>query len=253
MRSLFNFSRGLLALKGGFGSLTDKLHEECSDEVRLSSRVKRIVVDGLVVKGVDTDEGFVEADAVICATTAGIARDIIDDMPDGMRKALETVRYSKCRHICFCLEDRLLPRGWYAGAIPRKAGSFLPAIVDSSEKTPDHAPPGAGQVHCFTYGRRASEYDDLPDKKLAELMMEEVRRFIPSMPDKPLFYLHCRWDEAICLEPPGMLAAIERLRSGDCGKVRGLYFAGSYMRLLSSVEGSLRSGEEAAMEALRYA
>lgn len=253
MRSLFNFSRGLLALKGGFGSLTDKLHEECSDEVRLSSRVKRIVVDGLVVKGVDTDEGFVEADAVICATTAGIARDIIDDMPDGMRKALETVRYSKCRHICFCLEDRLLPRGWYAGAIPRKAGSFLPAIVDSSEKTPDHAPPGAGQVHCFTYGRRASEYDDLPDKKLAELMMEEVRRVIPSMPDKPLFYLHCRWDEATCLEPPGMLAAIERLRSGDCGKVRGLYFAGSYMRLLSSVEGSLRSGEEAAMEALRYA
>jgi protoporphyrinogen oxidase len=136
--------------------------------------------------------------------------------------------------------------------MPRKAESFLPAIVDSSEKSTDHAPPGAWQVHCFTYGRRASEYGDLPDGKLAELMMEEVRRFIPSMPEKPLFYLHCRWYEAICLEPPGMLAAIERLRSGDCGKVGGLYFAGSYMRLLSSVEGSLRSGEEAVMDTLRY-
>ncbi|MBN1288539.1 MAG: FAD-dependent oxidoreductase [Actinobacteria bacterium] len=249
--SLFNFGRGLLALKHGMGSLTDSIYDACKDKVKLSTPVKKIVIDGKYIKGVETEDGFLEADHVICATTAGTVRRLTPDLPDAIRKPLEMVKYSSTRHVVFALEKRLLPEGWYPLSFSRQVGSFLPAIVDSSCKSPNHAPPGAGQIHCFTYGRKAADYNDVPEEELKKLMIKEVQKFFPNMPDTPLFSVYCRWDEAICLEPPGMLNAIRRMKMEGMKKVRGLHLAGSYMRLLSSVEGSLASGVDAAYEVLK--
>lgn len=60
-----------------------------------------------------------------------------------------------------------------------------------------------------------------------------------------------RWDEAICLDPPGQARAIHDMRKHNYRDVEGLYLAGEYMYLISCVEGALRSGTEAAMEAAR--
>lgn len=77
-------------------------------------------------------------------------------------------------------------------------------------------------------------------------VIEEVRRFVPGAPDRPLFADVVRWDEAICLESPGQFPAMYCLKRNNIKDVRGLHLAGSYIYLVSCVEGALRSGEDAA-------
>jgi monoamine oxidase len=146
----------------------------------------------------------------------------------------------------FGLEQRLLPEGWYNIVVPRTAGFLSTGPVESASKSPEHAPPGAGCVHCLTYGKRAQEMMDLPDDQLRRLMIEDLQRIAPAFPDEPLITEIVRWKEAICLQPSGQFPAIHGLRTQHYRDVKGLFLAGEYMYLLSSMEGALRSGIDAA-------
>jgi oxygen-dependent protoporphyrinogen oxidase len=241
---------GLFTLKRGIGSLAERLYEECRDSVRLSTPVRRVVIEGGAVKGVETEDGFVDADAVVCSTTATRALQIIPDLPPGARRILEKVTYSACCHVMFGLEKRLLPEGWYAVGLPRLAGASMAGFTDNSIKSPHYAPPGGGMVHCFTFGRHAFELNAMRDGEVFSRLKKEIRRFMPAMPDEPLFSEIYRWDEAVCLSPPGMLREISRLKRDHYRDVKGLFLAGEYLNM-PSVDGSLRSGIDAAEAALR--
>ncbi len=241
---------GLFTLKRGIGSLAESLYRECEESVRLSSPVRRVVLEGGAVKGVETVEGFMDADAVICTTTATKALDIIPDLPEAMRAPMEKVTYSACCHVMFGLEKRLLPEGWYAVGLPRLAGASMAGFTDNSIKSPHYAPPGGGMVHCFTFGKHAFELNAMGDEEVFGRLKGEIRRFIPSMPEEPLFSEIYRWEEAVCLSPPGMLREMLRLKRDHYRAVKGLFLAGEYLNM-PSVDGSLRSGIDAAEAALR--
>ncbi len=247
---LLGFYSGLLLMEKGIGSLPSALHDALKDEVRLSTPVREVVIDGGAVRGVEVDDGFFEADHVICATTASAALKIAPDLPDSIAGPLEKVRYSSTIHVMLAMERRLLPAGLYAVSLPRGAGSFLPALNECSDKSPYLAPPGSGLSHCVTYGRRARGLFELDDDEVVERVLQEVRRFIPSATGQPLMAEVVRWDEAICLESPGQFPAIYCLKRNAMDDVRGLHLAGEYMYLISSVEGALRSGEDAAAAVL---
>lgn len=243
---------GLYTLRGGIGTLAEALYRECRERVLLSTPARRIVLEGGKFRAVETDEGTMEADAVICATTATTALRLLDGLPGGIRNVLGRVRYSACCHVMFGLQERLLPDGWYAVGLPRRAVSPLAGFTDNSIKSPLYAPPGAGMVHCFTYGRHARELNERPDGEVFSLLTEEIRRFIPSMPREPLFSEIYRWEEAVCLSPPGMLRAVDELKSRYPREVKGLRLAGEYL-FMPSVDGALRSGIDAAESLLRQA
>jgi len=250
MTLLWYSLHGLFTLKKGIGSLADRLYRECRDAVRLSTPVKRVVIEGGAVRGVETDQGLMEADAVICSTTSTAALKLMPDLPNGLRAPLEKVSYSACCHVMFGLRDRLLPQGWYAVGLPRLAGSSMAGFTDNSIKSPYYAPKGGGIVHCFTFGKHAFELNRMADDEVFSRLKGEIRRFIPSMPEEPLFSEIYRWDEAVCLSPPGMLKVINRMKRENYRDVRGLFLAGEYM-YMPSVDGSLRSGIDAAEAALR--
>ncbi|MDD3717790.1 MAG: NAD(P)/FAD-dependent oxidoreductase [Actinomycetota bacterium] len=241
---------GLFTLKRGIGSLAERLYEECAQDVRLSTPVKRIVIEGGAVKGVETQDGLMEADAVVCTTTATRALELMPDLPDGLRGPMRKVTYSACCHTMFGLEDHLLPEGWYAVGLTRRAGTSMAGFTDNSVKSPQYTPPGGGMVHCFTFGRHAFELNAMPDADVFSRLKGEIRRFVPTMPDEPLFSEIYRWDEAVCLSPPGMLREIHNMKRDHYRDVKGLFLAGEYMNM-PSVDGSLRSGIDAAEAALR--
>jgi protoporphyrinogen/coproporphyrinogen III oxidase len=247
---LVAFYAGLRLMQRGIGSLPNALYEYCKDEVRLSTPVRKVVIENGAVRGVELEDGLLEADHVICATTASAARKLMPDLPDSMRKPLETVRYSSTIHVMLAMERRLLPEGLYAISLPRGEGSFLPALNECSDKSPYLAPPGSGLSHCVTYGRRAEELNGLSDEEVVRRVLAEVRRFLPSCTDEPIMAEVVRWKEAVCLEPPGQFPAIYCLKRYHQDDVRGLHLAGEYMYLISSVEGALRSGEDAAASVL---
>ncbi|MBN2168348.1 MAG: FAD-dependent oxidoreductase [Actinobacteria bacterium] len=246
MIALMGAAHGIRIFKHGMGSLTAALYERYKDSIRLSTPVEEIVVDNKKVKGVKTKDGIIEADHVICATTAGVARKILPDLPDTIRKPLETVKYSSTTHFLFALEKKLLGEKWLGFVIPRSAGSFLPGIGDSGCKSPYFAPEGAELLQTFTYGRHDAELSKLPVEELKTKVIKEVQKYLPGMPDEPYLTEYARWDEAICLQPPGQFPAIVCLKKNHLKDVRGLYLAGSYMYLISCMEGAMTSGYDAA-------
>ena len=192
-----------------------------------------------------------EADAVICTTTATKALELMPDLPDTLRMPLQKVIYSSTVHFIFALRDRLLPEGWYAVAFSRKEGSIQPGFADAGGKPPYFAPPGGGLVHSLTWGIKAKELNQLPTDELKRIMIKDLQGIVPTMPDEPFHTEVVRWDETVCLDPPGQARVIHYMAKNNYRDVRGLFLAGSYMYLISCVEGALRSGIHAAEEAPR--
>lgn len=236
---------GLFTLRSGIGSISERLHETHLDRVRLSTPVKKIVIEKNAVRGVETAQGFMRADAVVCAVTATKALELMPGLPPSMAGPLRTARYSQSCHVMFGLEKRLLPRGWYAIALPRRSGSPMAGLTDSSIKSPAYAPEGAGLVHCFTYGRHAAEMMGMRDDAIVRALVADIRRYAPAMPDRALFTEICRFREAVCTAPAGMLTAMQRMKKESYRDVGGLALAGEYLHM-PSVDGALRSGVDAA-------
>ncbi|MBN2168349.1 MAG: FAD-dependent oxidoreductase [Actinobacteria bacterium] len=243
---LMGLYKGLLLMEKGIGSLPAALYEKNKAAIKLNTKVNKIVIDGGKVKGAETSEGFMDADHVICATTAGAARKIIPDLPDEIRKPLETVKYSSTVHVMVALEKRLLPGKLYACTLPPRANSFLSGLNDCSGKSPFFAPEGCGLSHCVTYGRHTRAFMKLSDDEVVRRTMMELQRFVPDVPNNPIFADVIRWDEAICLEYPGQPNAMYCMKKNHLHDVKGLHLAGEYMYLVSCVEGALLSGEDAA-------
>ena len=95
--------------RGGTGAFVDALACACEGSIRTSAPVRRIVIRDGVATGVVTASGFVEADAVICATTATGALDIAPDLPSGIRSALRRVTYSRCCRVFFGVDSNPFP------------------------------------------------------------------------------------------------------------------------------------------------
>ncbi len=84
-------------------------------------------------------------------------------------------------------------------------------------------------------------------------MLGAARRKAPpdsALPkdDEGLFYRVYRWEEALCMGTPGMLAALAEVPEQLTGSIDNLFLAGDYMGI-PSVNGALSSGHKAAVVA----
>jgi len=127
-----------------------------------------VVIENRAVHGIETEEGSIDADHVIGATTASVARPLIPDLPDGIMNPLETVRYNATVHVTQALKNRLLPGKIYILALPHSEGSFLPVLNGCSKKLPYFASSGKGLTHYVTYGMRTRELEKLPDAQIVD-------------------------------------------------------------------------------------
>ena len=66
----------------GIGSLSEALAAACSDAIRVSTPVRKIVVADGTATGVVVDGETIEADAVICAVPGTKVPDLIPDLPE---------------------------------------------------------------------------------------------------------------------------------------------------------------------------
>lgn len=241
---------GVCVMENGMGSINEALYEKVKDDVRLSAPVTKVVIENKRVKGVETREGFIEADQVICATDAVLARQLIPDLPDTMRKPLETCGYSSTYNYIFALEKKITPRDFVATFIPGSERSILTAVFETAGGAMKTAPEGAGLMYCFTAGWYDEELAQLSEDERRRRVIEEVQKFWPEFPDEPYFTECIRWDRAINLESPGQFPAIHYFLEHHYRDVKGLYLAGEYLFLIACTEGAFATGEKAAAMAL---
>ena len=98
----------------------------------------------------------------------------------------------------------------------------------------------------------SDEFFALGDDAIESRVIDEIRKYTPSMPVKPAFTRIYRWDHAVCLPHGGMMRDLQALRDGDFPGVGGLFLAGEYLHPFASVNGALASGVDAAGEAVRF-
>jgi protoporphyrinogen/coproporphyrinogen III oxidase len=237
---------GVCVMENGMGSINERLYAKVKEDVRLSTPVTRVVLEDEKVKGVETTEGFVEADHVICATDAVIARELIPDLPDTMGKPLETCKYSSSYNYMFGLEKKITPDHYAATMIPASENSILSAFFEVAGQEMKTAPPGSGLMYCFTAGWRDKELSKLSDDERRRVVIREAQKFWPEFPDEPLLTECIRWDRAINLESPGQFPAIHEFLKNHTRDVKGLYMAGEYLFLIACTEGGFATGEKAA-------
>ena len=221
------------------------LSNACEDDTRLRTPVERIVIESGVTKGVETKDGFFEADAVICATTASGALRIMPNLPDAIREPLRKVTYSSCCHVAFGVDGHPLPKPTYVFTVIPRTDSFIAAFFDATVASPLAAPPGKGIVHAYAAEEHTDELIALSDEEIKRKFIAEIRRYAPDMPTEPLFTRVHRWKEAVFLAPGGVMTELYELRRRGFPGVTGLALAGDYMNIMG-VNGSLQSGVNAA-------
>jgi len=235
--SLFALMKGMCSFEGGLGILTAALYEQVKDSVQFSTPVKKIVIENGKVRGVETNDGFVEADHVICAVDAVIARQIIPDLPDGMRKPLETCKYSSGYYYQFGLAEHIVPGDteMFVVVIPPNVESPLSWIARGGK---------IGEkplMICTTRGWEDEKLIHLSPEERRRVIIKETQRFLPAFPDEPVITKPFRWDRAVNLE-------------SHMDDVEGLHLSGEYLFLIACTEGAYRTGKQAAervIESLR--
>ncbi|WP_287153646.1 FAD-dependent oxidoreductase [Candidatus Solincola tengchongensis] len=168
------------------------------------------------------------------------------DLPDTIRKPLETCSYSSTYSYIFGLERKITPEYLVATFIPGHERSILTAIFETAGGPMRTAPEGAGLMYCFTAGWHDGELGELSEGERRRRVIREVQKYWPEFPDEPLFTECIRYDRAINLESPGQFPAIHHLMRHHYRDVKGLYLAGEYLFLIACTEGAFSTGEQAA-------
>jgi monoamine oxidase len=239
--ALFSLMQGMNAVVGGMGEITTRLYNQVKDCVRFNTPVKKIVLKDNRVIGVDTPDGFIKADHVICAVDAEIARRITPDLPDTIRRTLEKCTYSSSFDCQFVVKKKLdVPKNLVAIMIPQDDNTILSTIFVSAldENTTLVVPFTRGGVH--------NELSRLSQSDLAKRVIENVKHYIPDFPDEPDYTKIFKYDRAVNLEAPGQFEAVQDLLNHHMDDVKGLYLAGEYLFLVACTEGALLTGQQAA-------
>lgn len=245
--ALLSLMKGMSYVDGGLGIITDSLYEQVKDHVRFSTPVKKVVIVNGAITGVETNDGFIEADEVICATDAVVACQIMPDLPPAIRKPLETCEYSTTYNYVFGLKKKVVPDHYMSFMIAKSEDSILSAIYDENSKAfGTRGPEGAGMMRVFTAGWKDAELKALSEEERTRRVIKEVQKFLPEFPDQPLFTDVIRWDRAVNLEAPGQYVAIQDMLQNHNRDVKGLYLSGEYLFLVACTEGALATGKEAA-------
>ena len=236
----------------GVGALSRALADACGDAIRISTPVRHVTVRDGAVTNVMTDDGPIEADAVICAIPATKVAGIIPDLPAGIRRVLDRVAYSCGCRVVIGLDHPPLPAGWHGALYPE---DDTPLLLDRSINLPACTPPGKSTLDLLVGRDRAEELLPLDDEEIKRQMLRDVRRVSPpgaNLPgdDEGLFSRVYRWKEAVCMGLPGMFKAVSDVRRELGQNIGNLYLAGDYTRV-PSVNGALASGIGAAEEVVR--
>ena len=235
----------------GIGSLSAALGAACADAVRVSTPVRKVVVADGRATGVVVDGETIEADAVICAVPGTKVTGLVPDLPEPTRRALSTVSYSTGCRVVIGLHRPPLPPGWHGALFPEDDDT--PLLLHRSAFLPACAPPGKSILDLLVGRDRAKELLPLEDEEIKREMLGAARRKAPpgsALPadDEGLFCRVYRWEEALCMGMPGMLAALAEVPGQLAGSIGNLFLAGDYMGI-PSVNGALSSGHRAATQA----
>jgi len=233
------------SLKDGMQQMVDALVARLdANSLKTSSLVQAVIPQDdawTVSAGYQSDQ----FDAVIIATPAHAAADVLQGADENLSRDLSEIRYSSSVTVTLGYGEqvrRSLPPG-FGFLVPRSEGRRMLAATFVHNKFPHRAPENRALVRCFLGGARDEQILETSEEEILEIVRGELRQII-ALDAEPLFARVYKWKSAMAQYSVGHLERLQRidlLRQ----KLPGLALAGNGYNGIG-VPDCVRSGAEAA-------
>lgn len=253
-------SSPFVSFPGGLGELVDAIvrtiakRDPAGERVRLRARSPVRVIRR-------DDEGFaielvtgavILADAVIVATPAHVATDVLQPLHPDLASLLGAIEYESTATVTLAFGGAAVPRPLDATGyvVPRKLGRAALACTWASAKFDGRAPLGYALFRVFLGGAKRSLAAHASDDDLRGIALQEMRE-IMGITALPVLSRVDRFDRAMPQYHVGHLDRAADIAS-LAARVPGLYLAGAAYGGVG-IPDCVTSGERAAAAAARYA
>ena len=237
------------SLKDGMQQMVDALVARLDAKALKRSAVVQSVIrqdnGWTVCAGYQTDQ----FDAVIIATPAHSAADLLESTDENLARDLSEIKYSSSVTVTLGYDQkvrRALPPG-FGFLVPRSEGHRMLAATFVHNKFPHRAPENRALARCFLGGARDEPILEMSEKEILEIVRDELRQII-SLNAEPLFARVYKWKSAMAQYSVGHLERLQRIEALR-QKLPGLALAGNGYNCIG-VPDCVRSGTEAAGKVL---
>lgn len=243
-----------VSMRGGLGELVDAFVPEL--ERRGSLRLDEAVT------GIDyrpdansrytihtTRGGSLSADAVVLATPAFVAADLVDGFNPALAAGLRRIRYVSTATVSlgFSASDFDHPLDGFGFVIPEAEGRRIAACTWTSTKFDHRSPDDHVLLRAFVGGPGAEHLVELDDASMVELVVAELAD-IMGVQAKPALTTVFRWPRG---NPQYDVGHLERVAELERACEPGLFLAGSAYRGVG-IPDCTRSGKTTAKGIVAY-
>jgi protoporphyrinogen/coproporphyrinogen III oxidase len=237
------------SLKEGMQQMVDGLIARLDARALKKSALVQAVVrqdDGWIVSaGYQTDH----FDAVIIATPAHAAAEILQTADENLSRDLGEIQYSSSITVTLGFDEKVraaLPPG-FGLLVPRSEGRRMLAATFVHNKFLYRAPENRALIRCFLGGSRDEQILQSSEKEILEIVRMELQQILKIDAD-PLFARVYKWRSAMAQYSVGHLDRVQRIEALR-QKLPGLALAGNGYNGIG-VPDCVRSGTEAASKIL---
>lgn len=231
------------SLEGGLGQWVRALEQGLSGvALRLGTAATALERRGEGWR-VHTPEGWLEADAVILATPAGVSARLLEPLHPSAAEALRQIPYgdSATVSLAFPLQS-LPPRVGHGMLMAAGRGFAVRGFTWTDQKWKGRAPEGYGLVRAYFSGVRADEAE------LVRLALADLQRLWGRVPPPGRTWVF-RWQEGL---PHYTLGHQQRVAAAmEAEALPGLFLAGAAYFGVGLPE-VVRMGQEKAAQALAF-
>jgi len=240
-----------VTLRGGIGELVRALLEQLHGRLLAGRAVARIDHDPTDVRPyqVRLDDGtHMRADAVIVATPAFAAADLLSSFAPQLAGNLRQIRYVSTATISLAFRrgDLSRPLDGFGLVIPQSEGRRINALTMASTKFAGRAPDDSMLVRVFVGGSRTPEVAALDDRALLHVVRCELRDIL-GVEAEPLWSRIYRWQHG---NPQYDVGHLDRVAAIERQVPPGIYLAGAAYRGVG-IPDCVRSGQLAAEAVLQ--
>ncbi len=232
--------RLLCSFRHGLGQLPRALAERLGDAVVTGARAVHLETVTsmmgppyrLTIKwSAGTDR--VRADAIVLATPAYVAADLVRSLSQPLAEVLESIEYPPLAVICLGYDETGLRRSLdgFGFLVPRRQGIRLLGCLWNSSLFPERAPEGKVCLTCFVGGTTDPTVRQLSDEQVVNMVCDELRLILGVRAEPRVVAIH-RHDRAIPQYHLGHHAKLQRVEE-YLGHLPGLFLVGNYLRGVS--------------------
>lgn len=236
---------GTKRLAGGLQQMPEKAAEDC--DIFLNCEVLSIQKDingGYTVSARHQDNILqIQADGIVCATTASAVTKIIPDLSVIQKEFFDSISYSSTAVVAQ-VYDVGQTKGDKGLAFPRSENSQLAAITVSPEKTANGKVLGSVKTYAATYPKQR-----LSDQAITQQILDQraaFDSFVLARDARAMATCFQKWPEALPIFDHGHFHKLRLFADGKIEEPKSkLVFAGDYLGG-PFMEGAFTSGMQAA-------